>query len=97
MSDLEAGREQLTDTERAILLAPCGCGHTINDHGSLVACWLCEEDGGECSTTFEDLLVERVGVIVAARTGQGAPNRSPEHKGGPLRGLRGSERRTANE
>lgn len=57
----------LSDTERATLLAPCECGHTINDHGSAVACWLCEEDERECVVTFEDLLVARVGVIVSAR------------------------------
>jgi hypothetical protein len=58
---------ELSDGERAVLLTPCGCGHSINDHGSLIACWRCEDDGsGDCSASFESLLVERVAVIVAA-------------------------------
>lgn len=58
---------ELTDADREVLLQPCACGHSINDHGSLVACWRCEDDGGECAVTFEALLVERMGVIVAGR------------------------------
>jgi hypothetical protein len=57
---------ELSGGERYVLLTPCRCGHSINDHGSLIACWLCEEDGGDCSASFESLLVERVAVIVAA-------------------------------
>ena len=60
--------ESLTDDERAVLLEPCGdCGHTINDHGGLVACWRCEDEGDECATGFEALLGERVARIVDAR------------------------------
>lgn len=63
-----SGRVELTDAERETLLAPCECGHTINDHGSLVPCWMCEDDGdGECSITFEALLVERIDSIVETR------------------------------
>ena len=58
----------LTTTERATLLGPCVCGHTINDHGSLATCWTCPEEGkDDCRFHFEDLLVERVGLIVANR------------------------------
>lgn len=68
----------LTETERAILLEPCTCGHTINDHGSLIACWVCGEDGGDCKTDFEDLLVERVDQIVAARLAEAAAETAAE-------------------
>lgn len=57
----------LSADEREALLAPCVCGHTINDHGSLEACWLCGEEGDHCATNFEDLLCARVDGIVTAR------------------------------
>lgn len=59
----------LSDNERAVLLGPCDCGHTINDHGELVACWACEDEEQSlaCVTNFEALLVERVAWIVAER------------------------------
>lgn len=56
---------ELTEGQRETLLAPCVCGHTINDHGSLVACWLCEDEGSECSVTFEALLAERIAAMLA--------------------------------
>ena len=58
---------ELTDADREVLLQPCACGHSINDHGSVVACWRCEDDGDECAVTFEALLVERIETIVVAR------------------------------
>ena len=61
--------QPLTDHERAILLAPCECGHTINDHGTLTPCWGCDEENRQCATDFEALLVERVEHIVAGRSG----------------------------
>jgi hypothetical protein len=69
MSDQTEGAEALSDDERAILLRPCACGHTINDHGSLAGCWTCGDmdTGDDCEVHFEDLLIERVGTIVAAR------------------------------
>lgn len=58
-------RVELTDAERTVLLEPCVCGHTINDHGTLSPCWMCDEEGeGDCSTPFEALLVERIETIV---------------------------------
>lgn len=57
--------EYLTDEDRQALLTPCDCGHTINDHGSLIACWRCEDEGGDCSTPFEALLAARLEGIVA--------------------------------
>lgn len=58
----------LTTAERAILLQPCECGHSINDHGSAVTCWMCSDEGREdCAHRFEALLCERVGRIVAGR------------------------------
>ena len=29
----------LTDAERAILLTPCACGHSPNEHGEMLGCW----------------------------------------------------------
>lgn len=57
----------LTAEEREALLKPCVCGHTINDHGSLIPCWLCAEDEGECAVDFEALLCVQMAEIVAAR------------------------------
>ena len=68
----------LSGGERAILLAPCECGHTINDHGGLVECWACSDENRECDRNFEALLVERVGVIVTARTEATAAPQSPQ-------------------
>lgn len=60
----------LTETERTILLDPCACGHTLNDHGS-IGCWYDDtEDLCDCLCDFEALLCERVGRIVAARAGR---------------------------
>lgn len=70
---------ELDDTERATLLEPCVCGHTINDHGSLVACWLCEEGGDRCGTDFEALLCQRVAVIVSRRM-ESRPIAEPERE-----------------
>lgn len=63
----------LNEAEREALLAPCKCGHTINDHGSLVACWTCSDadEGEECDTNFEALLCERVAGLVEARLAAG--------------------------
>lgn len=55
----------LSAEDREVLLTRCVCGHSINDHGSLVPCWLCEDEGGVCALSFESLLAERVGRIVA--------------------------------
>lgn len=63
--------EGLSDAERTLLLTPCKCGHTLNDHGTLVECWRCEDEGAQCAVTFEDLLVERVGRMVAGRVEAG--------------------------
>lgn len=57
--------EYLTDEDRAELLRPCACGHTINDHGSLAGCWMCEDEGGDCMVAFESLLLERLNVVIA--------------------------------
>lgn len=57
----------LTSTERATLLEPCVCGHSINDHGSLIPCWTCEDEGRSCELYFEELLCARVAVIVEGR------------------------------
>lgn len=54
----------LSAEDREVLLTRCVCGHSINDHGSLVPCWLCEDEGGVCALSFESLLAERVGRIV---------------------------------
>lgn len=64
--------EQLTDKQRERLLTPCECGHTINDHGSLVACWRCEDEGGDCSTPFETLLVARIEALLVEARAEGA-------------------------
>ena len=56
---------RLSDVERAALLNPCKCGHTINDHGTW--CWYDDEYDCQCQTTFETLLVDRVATILAAR------------------------------
>ena len=58
---------RLSDAERATLLNPCKCGHTINDHGTYAGCWACADDASECPVTFEALLVERQERIIAAR------------------------------
>jgi hypothetical protein len=65
----------LSEDERETLLSPCECGHTINDHGSLATCWACGDEGRDacCRFHFEDLLVERVAVIVSARQRPTAP------------------------
>lgn len=55
---------ELTPEQRETLLFPCACGHTLNDHGSLVACWRCEDDGDECSTSFEALLAARIATML---------------------------------
>lgn len=55
----------LTQAQRDLLLAPCDCGHTINDHGGLVECWRCEDEGDECAVTFEAILSERIARMVA--------------------------------
>lgn len=57
----------LSDDERKSLLVPCGCGHTINDHGGLTGCWTCADSGGDCVVSFEVLLAERLEQIIAAR------------------------------
>ena len=57
------GGPGLTDPQRALLLTPCGCGHTLEDHGSLTPCWRCEENGAACARDFESLLVERIGWL----------------------------------
>ena len=62
----------LTDKQRERLLTPCECGHTINDHGSLVACWRCEDEGGECETPFEALLTARIEALLAEARAEGA-------------------------
>ncbi len=67
MGENEAAVAELTIDERTALLAPCECGHSINDHGSTVACWSCEDEAEKCRTDFEALLVARVGEMVAAR------------------------------
>jgi hypothetical protein len=69
----KAGDFHLADTERAILLDPCECGHSINDHGSIANCWMCEEDATACALGFEALLCERIAVIVAARVSSNEP------------------------
>ena len=58
------GGPGLTDPQRALLLTPCGCGHTLEDHGSLTPCWRCEENGAACTRDFEALLVERIGWLL---------------------------------
>jgi hypothetical protein len=58
----------LSDNERAVLLEPCDCGHTINDHGNLINCWPCDELGNQCGTNFEDLLAERMTRMINNRT-----------------------------
>jgi hypothetical protein len=73
----EGAGAELSDAERAILLAPCACGHTINDHGSMIPCWLCEDEGGSCAVTFEALLCERVARIVTGRSAEGLVPRVP--------------------
>lgn len=72
----------LTDIERATLLNPCDCSHTINDHGTLIGCWRCEDDGKECVIRFDDLLVTRVATIVDTRTAAAAAR--PEGESRPL-------------
>lgn len=62
----------LTDEDREALLTPCACGHTINDHGSLVACWRCEDEGGDCETPFEALLAARIEALLAEARAEGA-------------------------
>lgn len=57
---------ELTPEQRETLLVPCSCGHTLNDHGSTVACWLCEDEGKTCAVAFEALLVERTSAMLAA-------------------------------
>lgn len=56
---------RLSDVERATLLVPCECGHTINDHGTW--CWYDDEHYCQCQTSFETLLTDRVATILAAR------------------------------
>ena len=63
-------RVELTEAEREVLLTPCACGHTINDHGTYAACWTCEDNEGDCDTPFEALLVERIEAILTARLEQ---------------------------
>lgn len=58
------GGPGLTDPQRAMLLTTCGCGHTLEDHGSLTPCWRCEENGDACTSDFESLLVERIGWLL---------------------------------
>lgn len=61
---------KLNDDERSTLLIPCECGHTINDHGSLISCWICWDEGDEekvCTKSFEDLLVERIESVITSR------------------------------
>lgn len=59
---------KLTDEERDILLDPCACGHTLNDHGDLGGCWICNETNDrECWVRCEDMFAERAARIVAAR------------------------------
>lgn len=58
----------LAETEVAVLLTPCDCGHTINDHGELAGCWACGDVGNDpCDVSFEALLVARVAAIVDQR------------------------------
>ena len=64
--------EHLTDKQRERLLTPCECGHTTNDHGSLVACWRCEDEGGDCETPFEALLTARIEALLAEARAEGA-------------------------
>lgn len=59
------GAGVLSDADREALLAPCACGHTINDHGSLAGCWWEDETACECTVSFEAMLAERVATIVA--------------------------------
>lgn len=59
---------KLTNEERDILLDPCACGHTLNDHGDLGGCWICNDEGDrECWVRCEDMFAERAARIVAAR------------------------------
>lgn len=64
--------EALLEDERTILLDPCACGHTLNDHGSLAGCWTCGDgyigDDRRCDVSCETLIAERVARIVADRT-----------------------------
>lgn len=57
----------LSPEDRERLLAPCACGHTINDHGTLACCWTCEDNGDECTVTFEDILAERIADLLDQR------------------------------
>ncbi|HET7405539.1 MAG TPA: hypothetical protein VFJ21_00180 [Mycobacteriales bacterium] len=72
------GWAELTDKQRERLLTPCECGHTINDHGSLVACWRCEDEGGDCSTPFETLLAARIEALLAEARAEGAREAADE-------------------
>lgn len=88
---------RLTQHQRDVLLAPCVCGHTLNDHGGYVACYLCEEDGDECGTPFEELLVERIERLVGTAWEQSHDRFCPRRDAGASqdpREKRGAERRT---
>lgn len=65
--DVTAADDRLTEAEREVLLVPCGCGHSINDHGDLAGCWDEEPAPCDCARPFTDLLAERVARIVADR------------------------------
>lgn len=58
---------RLSEAERGIFLNPCACGHKFDSHGSLVECWECGDEGRDCKHTYEDLLVERIEQVLAAR------------------------------
>lgn len=74
----------LSDADRAALLVPCECGHTINDHGSL--CWLCSEESEHgCQRDFEALLIERLAGIV-----QAAVNKALTEAAGALDAMAGT-------
>lgn len=60
--------ERLAESERAVLLTPCVCGHDLNDHGELAGCWACPEDNRECSVSFETLLTQHMATILDARS-----------------------------
>lgn len=63
---------ELTEAERDIVLVPCKCGHTLNDHGDLGGCWTCNDtNDAECWATCEALMLERIGLVVAARLAAG--------------------------
>ena len=76
-------RVELTDGERAVMLAPCECGHDLDDHGGLAGCWACADDvpPRECRVTFEALLIERQERIIAERVAEALANHTAVSNG----------------